>query len=403
MARFSFKRLLTLSLVLGMMVLLGNRSSMVIAQSNCLPLCIANGNVGISTTNSQAKLHTDGNVTAFGPSLVGSEFVIPLSDRGDGGRAIMHDNGDVLRINYNGEMGGGTSIGTGVAVHGEIHITGPDFEFLPTDRGNGGRAIVHDFNDTLVINYGDGVWENGDFSGGVRIDSGTVVMGNIHMLGPDLKMLPTTDRGDGGRVFVHDFNDVLHINYGGEFTGGTTIGGSVTINGSVSALSQRVYGPSDVDALLVHGDASVRSLQIRGGADIAEPFDMTDHAKIEPGMVVAIDPDHPGQLRLAKTAYDRTVAGVVSGAGGVDSGLIMQQEGSVADGEHPVALTGRVYAWVDATKTPVNPGDMLTTSNTPGHAMKVADYQQAQGAILGKAMSKLATGKGLVLVLVTLQ
>jgi len=35
--------------------------------------------------------------------------------------------------------------------------------------------------------------------------------------------------------------------------------------------------------------------------------------------------------------------------------------------------------------------------------MKVLDYAKAQGAILGKAMSGLDAGTGLVLVLVTLQ
>jgi len=35
--------------------------------------------------------------------------------------------------------------------------------------------------------------------------------------------------------------------------------------------------------------------------------------------------------------------------------------------------------------------------------MKVTEYAQAQGAILGKAMSTLDKGKGLVLMLVTLQ
>jgi len=108
-------------------------------------------------------------------------------------------------------------------------------------------------------------------------------------------------------------------------------------------------------------------------------------------------------LRLAQSAYDRMVAGVVSGAGGVNSGLIMQQEGTAAAGEHPVALTGRVYVWVDADKTPVNPGDLLTTADTPGHAMKVTDHNKAQGAILGKALGTLAKGKGLVLMLVSLQ
>ena len=81
----------------------------------------------------------------------------------------------------------------------------------------------------------------------------------------------------------------------------------------------------------------------------------------------------------------------------------MGQRGSVADGNYPVALTGRVYCYVDATDYPVKPGDLLTTSGTPGHAMKVTEYSKAQGAILGKAMTSLDTGKGLVLVLVTLQ
>jgi hypothetical protein len=66
-------------------------------------------------------------------------------------------------------------------------------------------------------------------------------------------------------------------------------------------------------------------------------------------------------------------------------------------------LTGRVYVLADATHGAIRPGDLLTTSGTPGHAMKVANHAKAQGAILGKAMSGLSDGKGLVLVLVTLQ
>jgi mannose-6-phosphate isomerase-like protein (cupin superfamily) len=68
-----------------------------------------------------------------------------------------------------------------------------------------------------------------------------------------------------------------------------------------------------------------------------------------------------------------------------------------------VALSGRVYVWVDASKGAIQPGDLLTTSSTPGHAMKATDAKKAQGAIIGKAMTSLKEGKGLVLVLVTLQ
>ena len=83
--------------------------------------------------------------------------------------------------------------------------------------------------------------------------------------------------------------------------------------------------------------------------------------------------------------------------------MLMGQEGSEADGKSPVALTGRVYCQADASGGPIEPGDLLTTSDTPGHAMKVIDHTKAQGAILGKAMTSLKKGKGLVLVLVTLQ
>jgi hypothetical protein len=97
------------------------------------------------------------------------------------------------------------------------------------------------------------------------------------------------------------------------------------------------------------------------------------------------------------------VAGIISGAGGVKPGMTMSQTGSIADGNHPVALSGRVYCWADASSGPIEPGDLLTSSNIPGHAMKVTNHTKAQGAIIGKAMTGLKDGKGLVLVLVTLQ
>jgi len=80
----------------------------------------------------------------------------------------------------------------------------------------------------------------------------------------------------------------------------------------------------------------------------------------------------------------------------------MVQEDKLEAGEN-VALSGRVYVHADAAYGEIKPGDLLTTSDTPGHAMKVTEHGKAQGAILGKAMSGLKDGKGMVLVLVTLQ
>jgi hypothetical protein len=145
-------------------------------------------------------------------------------------------------------------------------------------------------------------------------------------------------------------------------------------------------------------------LEITGGSDLSENFDVSSEgSELKPGTVVCIDPRNPGRLVVSRRSCDRTVAGVVSGAGGVRPGMLMGQHGSEANGKHPVALSGRVYVWCDASTGSIEPGDMLTTASTPGHAQRVDDFQKAQGAILGKAMSGLTDGRGLVLVLVTLQ
>lgn len=149
------------------------------------------------------------------------------------------------------------------------------------------------------------------------------------------------------------------------------------------------------------GEISVKALTIRGGADLAEPFQCSE-GRLDPGSVVVIDNVNPGQLKLATEAYDTRVAGIVSGAGGINAGIALHQEGTLGGGQN-VALTGRVYVHADASFGAIRPGDLLTTSSTPGHAMKVRDASRAQGAILGKAMTSLARDKGLVLVLVTLQ
>ena len=57
----------------------------------------------------------------------------------------------------------------------------------------------------------------------------------------------------------------------------------------------------------------------------------------------------------------------------------------------------------NASFTSTKSGALLSTSDTPGRAMKVTEPGKAQGAILGKAMSGLKEGQGMVLVLVTLQ
>ncbi|MCC7011146.1 MAG: VCBS repeat-containing protein [Planctomycetes bacterium] len=156
-----------------------------------------------------------------------------------------------------------------------------------------------------------------------------------------------------------------------------------------------------VERLDVNGATRTQCVKITGGCDLAEPFESAER-HIEAGLVVSIDPEHEGQVRVASAAYDTTVVGVVSGAGGVHTGMTMSQEGLLDMGA-PIALVGRVYVWCDASHGEIRPGDLLTSSSTAGHAMKAADRARATGAILGKALTTLSEGRGLVLMVVTLQ
>ncbi len=215
-----------------------------------------------------------------------------------------------------------------------------------------------------------------------------------------------------GAIAVYGYasssNDVT--NYGGYFTadGNYGYGGYFNATGTESTgivASGGLYAAQfHGDVLITTGRVTTPVLEITGGSDVSEQFEIgSESGEAKAGMVVCIDAANPGNLVVSSKAYDRRVAGIISGAGGVKPGMLMGQKGTEADGEHPVALTGRVYCQADASNGPIEPGDLLTSSETAGHAMKVTNYDKAQGAILGKAMTPLVVGQGLVLVLVNLQ
>jgi hypothetical protein len=135
-------------------------------------------------------------------------------------------------------------------------------------------------------------------------------------------------------------------------------------------------------------------------ADCAEDFDILGTETIEPGTVMVLTPE--GALQQSQQAYDKRVVGVISGAGNLKPGIVLDKQESQGN-RLPIALMGKVYCKVDAQHSPIEVGDLLTTSPTPGHAMKANNPQQAFGAVIGKALRSLSGGCGLVPILIALQ
>lgn len=177
--------------------------------------------------------------------------------------------------------------------------------------------------------------------------------------------------------------------------------------GTVSSTGTNQFIVRATGGIDFTGNVAIRSVstgdtvvELGEGLDYAEGFDVSNKNNITPGCVLSIDSENPGKLSLCTTPYDTKVAGITAGANGLGSGV--QLGGGRFDCN--VALAGRVFCNVDATEAGIEPGDLLTTSAKPGYAMKVSNYERAQGAILGKAMQRMGKGQsGQILVLVTLQ
>jgi len=158
------------------------------------------------------------------------------------------------------------------------------------------------------------------------------------------------------------------------------------------------------DLLIIdhRGNVEVTVGDIRlSGADCAEDFDTREIESVEPGSVMVAT--EGGRLQQSFKAYDKGVIGVVSGAGNYQPGIILGQQKKSPENRLPIALMGKVYCKVDADQAAIEVGDLLTTSPTQGHAMKVLDPIKAFGTVIGKALGALDAGKGMIPILVALQ
>jgi hypothetical protein len=264
-----------------------------------------------------------------------------------------------------------------------------------TAGGNVGIAIA---NPTQRLQLGAGnlllpnaqVGTNGNLYFGGTTDTGQLGMrlfggrvnpgpGEIHAGFIDVK---TDNAADGLRIRVDTASggtERMRVTAAGNVGIGTmTPGARLSVNGDVE----------------VTGD--IRLL----GADCAENFDVSEAEAAEPGTVMVIDQE--GTLKPSEQAYDKRVAGVVSGAEGYKPGIVLDEQKSEAD-RMPVALIGKVACKVDARHSPIEVGDLLTSSSTSGHAMKADDPLRAFGAVIGKALHSLKGGQDIIPVLIALQ
>lgn len=224
--------------------------------------------------------------------------------------------------------------------------------------------------------FGTGVWGESDNGFGVygasKTNSGvqgvSTGFDGVHGESQSLQHAGVSGTNSNGGIGVYGAS----TGNAGQFMGNVLVTGNLTVNGDISLP----------------------------GADCAEQFDLVDAQRPEPGTVMVIDRE--GALRECQQAYDRRVAGVISGAGEFKPSIIL--DGRLARGDRAaVALVGKVYCKVDAHYSPIEVGDLLTTSPTSGHAMRADDLQKAFGAIIGKALRPLTGCRGLIPILVALQ
>jgi hypothetical protein len=343
------------------------------------------GFAGAGSTGNHLKLKTAWDATA-------------MSWRGDGKVGINTINPiGMLTVESDGTGTGGAAItarnlntGASVALTAITACTDATVVFNNTGSGdilrgfNGGGSPVFQ-----VLNSGKMV------GAGLQVTSGPLIVDSSSRI----RLNGAFGSGVAGAPIYSENTSASGVAFWGKTT--STDGSMILEQNGTGSLIRAFRSGSLKFEVRNSGRVVTTALEITGGGDLSEPFTVSE-GSAEPGTVLVIDEHRPGQLTMSRRAYDRRVAGVVSGANGLEPGITLHPTAHQAGGEQ-VALTGRVYVKADASEAPIRPGDLLTTSAVAGHVMAAIDPARAQGAVMGKAMTSLESGRGLILALVSLQ
>jgi hypothetical protein len=221
----------------------------------------------------------------------------------------------------------------------------------------------------------------------------------------NLKIVNPNPLGFGGLDYINlNFGGLEIFNSAGiALPNGMHAPTSITIDAKTNSINllginlDGIHEKATIGNVLIDG---VAGDIILNNADCAEDFEISTAVQVDPGTVMAFNND--GKLVQGKQPYDKRVAGVVSGAGDLKPGLILGRQPGKTD-KLPIALVGKVYCKIDADYESIEVGDLLTTSATPGYAMKASDPTRSFGAVIGKALKPLRAGCGLIPILVALQ
>lgn len=305
-------------------------------------------------------------------------------------------DGDIVVLDENGLA----SIGL-VGKRAYLYLGTDAEKIVEGEQGTEGDLHIRDTAGRDVFSF-DG--KTATLSIGKQGHGGTILLlddngREVFKVDPGKAALYVGNSGNEGDVIVRNAAGVETLKLDGEHC-------ATSVRNAAGTETLKLDG--EQCAIIVRNAAGAEMIKLDGkvgdvlllGADCAEEFDVAAGEVIDAGTVLVIHDE--GSLRPSTQAYDRRVAGVVSGAGGVNPGIVLGRSG-VSNNRQPIALSGKVYCKVEADSASIRVGDLLTTSAVPGHAMKASDATQAFGAVIGKALRPLESGRGLIPILVALQ